>query len=47
MATETNVKTTTWRLVQVGRVVLVEKKLAVIVEIIDQKRVSNNNLDEL
>lgn len=47
MATETNVKTTTWRLVQVGRVVLVEKKLAVIVEIIDQKRVSNSNLDEL
>ncbi len=47
MATETNVKTTTWRLVQVGRVVLAEKKLAVIVEIIDQKRVSNNNLDEL
>ncbi|ODV88216.1 hypothetical protein CANARDRAFT_26360 [[Candida] arabinofermentans NRRL YB-2248] len=39
MSTETIVKATNWRLVQVGRVVLVNKNLATIVEIIDQKRV--------
>ncbi|VEU22792.1 DEKNAAC103857 [Brettanomyces naardenensis] len=38
MASETSVKTTNWRLVEVGRIVLVENKLATIVEIIDQKR---------
>ncbi|KAG7866953.1 hypothetical protein KL918_003148 [Ogataea parapolymorpha] len=39
MSTETSVKASNWRLVQVGRVVLVNNKLATIVEIIDQKRV--------
>lgn len=39
MAETSHVKTTSWRLVQVGRIVLVQKKLATIVEIIDQKRV--------
>lgn len=36
---QTRVKATNWRLVEVGRVVLVDQKLAAIVEIIDQKRV--------
>lgn len=45
MSTETTVKASNWRLVEVGRVVLVNKgqykgKLATIVEIIDHKRVS-------
>lgn len=39
MSTETKVVSTNWRLVQVGRVVLVQNKLAAVVEIIDQKRV--------
>lgn len=44
MSTETSVKASNWRLVEVGRVVLVNKgqyagKLATIVEIIDHKRV--------
>lgn len=44
MSTETTVKASNWRLVEVGRVVLVNKgqykgKLATIVEIIDHKRV--------
>ncbi|CAM9024078.1 unnamed protein product [Wickerhamomyces anomalus] len=43
MSTETSVKASNWRLVEVGRVVLVNKgqyagKLATIVEIIDHKR---------
>ncbi|CDR47768.1 CYFA0S37e00430g1_1 [Cyberlindnera fabianii] len=43
MSTETTVKASNWRLVEVGRVVLVNKgqyagKLATIVEIIDHKR---------
>lgn len=38
----TTVKTANWRLVELGRVVLVDNsKLATIVEIIDQKRVCN------
>lgn len=36
----TEVKGSSWRLVEVGRIVLVNNKLATIVEIIDQKRVS-------
>ncbi|ODQ79695.1 hypothetical protein BABINDRAFT_13325 [Babjeviella inositovora NRRL Y-12698] len=36
---ETKVKASAWRLVEVGRVVLVDGKLAAIVEIVDQKRV--------
>lgn len=36
---DTKVKASAWRLVEVGRVVLVDNKLAAIVEIIDQKRV--------
>lgn len=44
MSTESTVKASQWRLVEVGRVLLITKgassgKLAVIVEIIDQKRV--------
>ncbi|QGN15084.1 protein RPL14B [Kluyveromyces marxianus] len=44
MSTDSVVKASNWRLVEVGRVVLVNKgqyagKLATIVEIIDQKRV--------
>lgn len=39
MSAESKVVSTNWRLVQVGRVVLVQNKLAAIVEIIDQKRV--------
>lgn len=44
MSTETSVKASNWRLVEVGRVVLVNKgpsagKLATIVEVIDHKRV--------
>lgn len=44
MSTDSVVKASNWRLVEVGRVVLVTKgpssgKLATIVEIIDQKRV--------
>ena len=44
MSTDSTVKTSNWRLVEVGRVVLVTKgqaagKLAAIVEIIDQKKV--------
>ena len=36
----TNVKTANWRLVELGRIVLIDNsKLATIVEIIDQKRV--------
>ncbi|GME95619.1 unnamed protein product [[Candida] boidinii] len=35
----TEVKGSSWRLVEVGRIVLVNNKLATIVEIIDQKRV--------
>lgn len=47
MSTETTVKASNWRLVEVGRVVLVNKgqyagKLATIVEIIDHKRVSED-----
>ncbi|QPG74004.1 hypothetical protein FOA43_001321 [Brettanomyces nanus] len=38
MAAESSIKTTNWRLVELGRIVLVENKLAAIVEIIDQKR---------
>lgn len=39
MSAQTTVVSTNWRLVQVGRVVLVQNTLATIVEIIDQKRV--------
>lgn len=44
MSSKTTVKASNWRLVEVGRVVLVNKgqsegKLATIVEIIDHKRV--------
>ena len=41
MSTESIVKASNWRLVEVGRVVLVKNtgKLAAIVEIIDQKKV--------
>lgn len=44
MSTDSVVKASNWRLVEVGRVVLVNKgqyagKLATVVEIIDQKRV--------
>lgn len=41
MSTDSIVKTSNWRLVEVGRVVLVKNtgKLATIVEIIDQKKV--------
>merc|ERR1712007_214231 len=39
MSAESKVVSTNWRLVQLGRVVLVNNKLATIVEIIDQKRV--------
>jgi large subunit ribosomal protein L14e len=44
MSTETTVKASNWRFVEIGRVVLVNKgayagKLATIVEIIDHKRV--------
>ena len=44
MSAESTVKATNWRLVEVGRVVLIKKgpwagKLAAIVEIIDQKKV--------
>ncbi|OWB79740.1 hypothetical protein B5S32_g3975 [[Candida] boidinii] len=41
----TEVKGSSWRLVEVGRIVLVNNKLATIVEIIDQKRVSTTTLD--
>ena len=44
MSTDSIVKASNWRLVQVGRVVLIQKgqsagKLATIVEIINQKKV--------
>lgn len=44
MSTDSIVKASNWRLVEVGRVVLIKKgpsagKLATIVEIIDQKKV--------
>jgi len=44
MSTQTTVKASNWRFVEIGRVVLVNKgayagKLATIVEIIDHKRV--------
>ncbi|KAG0683457.1 hypothetical protein C6P40_000093 [Pichia californica] len=39
MSSESKVVAANWRLVQVGRIVLVQNKLASIVEIIDQKRV--------
>ena len=41
MSADSIVKTSNWRLVEVGRVVLVKNtgKLATIVEIIDQKKV--------
>lgn len=39
MSAESTVVSTNWRLVQTGRIVLVQNKLAAIVEIIDQKRV--------
>ena len=44
MSTETSVTASKWRLVEAGRIVYINKgkftgKLAVIVEIIDQKRV--------
>lgn len=44
MSTDSSIKASNWRLVEVGRVVLVKKgqaagKLAAIVEIIDQKKV--------
>jgi large subunit ribosomal protein L14e len=42
MSAESKVVSTNWRLVQVGRVVLFQNKLAAIVEIIDQKRVRIN-----
>lgn len=41
----TEVKGSSWRLVEVGRIVLVNNKLATIVEIIDQKRVSTTTLN--
>jgi large subunit ribosomal protein L14e len=47
MSTETVVKASNWRFVEVGRVVLIKKgesagKLATIVQIVDHKRVSRN-----
>ncbi|GME83614.1 unnamed protein product [Ambrosiozyma monospora] len=36
---QTTIEASNWRLVEVGRIVLVNKSLATIVEIIDQKRV--------
>lgn len=45
MSTDSIVKASNWRLVEVGRVVLVKNtgKLATIVEIIDQKKVCYKN----
>jgi hypothetical protein len=47
---DAEIKTSTWRLVEVGRIVLVhggpsDGKLATIVEIIDHKRVCDTVLD--
>lgn len=40
MSSNTTVKAANWRLVELGRVVLIDNKdLATVVEIIDQKRV--------
>lgn len=51
MSTDSVVKASNWRLVEVGRVVLVKQgqsagKLATIVEIIDQKRVCFTDYNE-
>lgn len=49
MSTDSIVKASNWRLVEVGRVVLVKKgesagKLAAVVEIINQKKVCSPNI---
>lgn len=47
MSSHTTVKAANWRFVELGRVVLINnKELATIVEIIDQKRVCIQNREE-